>query len=63
MNFMKEVTFLVQEATEGGYHAEALGLGIFAEGNTIEELKENIQSGIDCYFENSIDAPAIKLSI
>lgn len=58
MNFMKEVTFLVNEATEGGYHAEAVGIGIFAEGDTIEELKENIKGGIDCYFENSSDAPA-----
>ena len=30
---MKEITFLVHEAEEGGYHAEALGLGIFAEGD------------------------------
>ena len=58
MNFMKEVTFLVHEAEEGGYHAEAVGLGIFAEGDTVEELKENIKGGIDCYFENSEDAPA-----
>ncbi len=56
---MKEVTFLVHEAEEGGYHAEAAGIGIFAEGDTIEELKESIKSGIECYFENAdIAAPA-----
>ncbi len=59
---MKEITFLIHEAIEGGYHAEAVGIGIFAEGDTIDELKESIKSGIDCYFENSIDTPAIKLS-
>ena len=54
---MKEITFLVHEAIEGGYHAEAVGIGIFAEGETIEALKESIKSGIDCYFENSPDMP------
>jgi len=36
---MKEITFLVNEAEEGGYYAQAAGLGIFAEGETIDELK------------------------
>jgi predicted RNase H-like HicB family nuclease len=55
---MKEITFLVQEDVEGGYFAEASGVGIFAEGDTIAELKENIKSGIECYFENTADIPA-----
>ncbi len=48
-----EITFLVREAEEGGYFAEALEEGIFAEGETMEELKENIKGGIDCYFEDN----------
>ncbi len=56
-NFMTEITFLVHEAIEGGYHAEAVGLGIFAEGDTIEELKESIKGGIGCYFDDAADAP------
>jgi predicted RNase H-like HicB family nuclease len=55
---MKELTFLVNGAIEGGYHAEAVGVGIFAEGETFQELKENIRSGIECYYENSTDMPA-----
>lgn len=54
----KEITFLVNEAGEGGYYAEAAGYGIFAEGETVEELKENIKIGIDCYFDDSSDTPA-----
>jgi predicted RNase H-like HicB family nuclease len=54
---MKELTFLVNESEEGGYYAEAVGVGIFAEGETMNELKENIRSGIECYYENSSDAP------
>ena len=55
---MKELTFLVHEAEEGGYYAEAVGVGIFAEGETIEELKQSVKSGIECFYENADDAPA-----
>jgi hypothetical protein len=54
---MKELTFLVHEAEEGGYYAEAAGIGIFAEGDTMDELKKSIKSGIECYYENTSDAP------
>ena len=55
---MKEIIFLIHEAQEGGYHAEAVGVGIFAEGETIETLKENIKGGIDCFYAESKDAPS-----
>jgi len=55
---MKELKFLLHEAEEGGYYAEAAGVGIFAEGDTVEELKKSIKSGIECYYENTSDAPA-----
>ena len=48
----KEITFIVHEAEEGGYYAESVGVAIFAEGETIDELKENIKSGITCYYES-----------
>lgn len=54
---MKEITFIVKEAEEGGYYAEAVGYGIFAEGETMEDLKENIKSGIDCYFNKEEGSP------
>ncbi len=54
---MKEITFLVREAEEGGYYAKSAGLGIFAEGDTILELKENIKGGIDCYFNKEEGFP------
>jgi predicted RNase H-like HicB family nuclease len=55
---MKELTFLVHEAEEGGYYAEAAGIGIFAEGDSMDELKKNIKSGIECYYENTDNAPS-----
>lgn len=56
---MTEITFLVREAEEGGYHARSLGPSIFAEGDTIDELKENIRGGIECYYENSAETPKL----
>jgi predicted RNase H-like HicB family nuclease len=60
---MKELTFLVHEAEEGGYYAEAAGVGIFAEGVTVDELKKSIKSGIECYFENTGDVGIILKSV
>jgi hypothetical protein len=55
---MKELTFLVREAEEGGYYAEGVGVGIFAEGDNMDELKKNMKSGIECYYENASNAPS-----
>ena len=54
----KEITFIVHEAEEGGYYAESVGLGIFAEGETTTELKQNIKSGISCFFDSPEEMPA-----
>jgi predicted RNase H-like HicB family nuclease len=56
---MEEITFLVKEAEEGGYYAEAVGVGIFAEGDTVEKLKESIKGGIECYFNKSNETPKV----
>jgi len=47
---MKEIVFLVEEAEEGGYTALALGESIFTEGETMQELRDNIQDALDCHF-------------
>ena len=56
-NLMTEIIFLVEESAEGGYEARALGESIFTDGDTIDELKENIREAIQCHFEQ--DAPKI----
>ncbi len=49
---MNEVIFLVQEAPEGGYTARALGESIFTEGDTLEELRQNVREATECYFDD-----------
>ena len=54
---MTEIIFVVEESKEGGYEARALGHSIFTDGETIEEIKENVREAVRCHFET--DAPKI----
>ena len=54
---MTEIIFIVEESPESGYEAKALGYSIFTEGETMEELKQNIREAIHCHFE--ADPPKI----
>ncbi len=46
-----EILFVVQDSPEGGYEAKALGESIFTEGESLEDLKENIREAVACHFE------------
>ena len=46
-----EIIFLVEEASEGGYVARALGHDIFTEADSFAELKAMVQDAVQCHFE------------
>jgi predicted RNase H-like HicB family nuclease len=48
-----------EDAIDGGFIASALGLGIHTEGGTLEELRANVREAVDCYFDETMDAPKI----
>jgi len=48
---MEELFFLVEENAEGGFTARALGESIFTQGETIDEVKDNIRDAVSCHFE------------
>jgi predicted RNase H-like HicB family nuclease len=50
---------LVEEDPEGGYNARALGQSIFTQGDTLEEVKNNIKSALECHFDRKEDIPSI----
>ena len=52
----KEIIFLVEEDSKGGYFARALEYSIFTQGETIEELKQNVKDALECHFERKEDA-------
>ena len=49
----KEIIFMVEEAPEGGYTAQALGYSIFTEAATWDELKEAVQDAVHCHFDEN----------
>jgi predicted RNA binding protein YcfA (HicA-like mRNA interferase family) len=55
---VKEIIFMVEEAPEGGYTAQALGYSIFTEADTWDELKEAVQDAVRCHFDEN-EKPAV----
>ena len=56
--FMREIIFEVREdEVDGGYNATALGYGIHTQGDNLEELRAMVKEAVDCYFDESMDAP------
>ncbi|MGC3990707.1 MAG: hypothetical protein QM796_13710 [Chthoniobacteraceae bacterium] len=57
---MSEIIFDVREdEVAGGYTASALGFGIHTEADTVEELRAAVREAVDCFFDESMDAPKI----
>lgn len=52
-----EIIFEVTEAEEGGYIANALGVGIHTQAETVEELRVMVRDAVACYFDDAEDAP------
>jgi hypothetical protein len=55
---MSELIFIVEEAPEGGFLARALGVSIFTEAETLEELPGKVRDAVHCHFEEG-KAPKI----
>ncbi len=53
IDMKSEITFVVEEAEEGGFTAHALGEAIVTEADTLAELHEMIRDAVDCHFEAS----------
>ncbi len=47
---MNEIIFWMQESTEGGYKAHALGHSVFTQAETEEELRVKIQEVTESHF-------------
>ena len=49
----KELIFLVEEASEGGFEAHAIGHPIFTQADSYEELKKMARDAVRCHFEEN----------
>ena len=55
----KEIVFLIEEAAEGGFEARALGFSIFTDGETLDEVRENVRDAVRCHFEEGGAQPQV----
>ena len=51
MTIMDELIFLVEDSTEGGFIARALGASIFTEADNLQSLREQIRDAVRCHFD------------
>lgn len=58
---MSEVIFVVEEVSEGGYTARALGAAIFTEADTLTELHAQVRDAVLCHFEDAERPKMIRL--
>lgn len=59
----KEIIFQIEEDIEGGFFAKALGSSIFAQGDTMSELKLNIKDAVQFHFEAEEMPKVVRLYI
>jgi hypothetical protein len=50
-NVVKELNFILEEASEGGYTARALGPSIFTEADNLADLRVKIRDAVSCHFD------------
>ena len=59
-----EILFLVEESVDGEFVAKAVGVSIYTQAATLEELKKNIFEALECHFEeNTLIPPIVRLHI
>jgi len=58
---MSELTFVVEEAPEGGFTARALGQSIFVEADDLVELRAQVRDAVLCHFETPALPSIIRL--
>jgi predicted RNase H-like HicB family nuclease len=56
-----EIIFSVRESPEGGYMARAIGHSIFTQGETMDELRANVNEAVSCHFGERTPIPVPRL--
>jgi len=60
---MQELVFEVVQEADGGYTAEALGESIFTQGDTWDELRQNVREAVEAFFFDRQKPSAIRLHL
>jgi len=60
---MNEIVFQVTQETDGGFVAECLSEDIFTQGDTWEELRQNVKEAVVGFFFDRPKPTAIRLHL
>lgn len=58
---MTEILFLVEEDPEGGLVARGVGISIFTQAATSEELRVAVRDAVRCHFDEASRPKLIRL--
>ena len=58
---MNEILFVVEEAEDGSYRANAVGQAIHTEADSLNELHQEIRDAVHCHFDEGQAPPLIRL--
>ncbi len=58
---MNEIIFVVEQASEGGFTARALGEAIVTQAETVEELHARVRDAVRCHFDEGAVPRMIRL--
>lgn len=56
---IQEIVFIVEEALEGGYTAKAVGVSIFTEADSLEELRRQVVDAVRCHYSGQASLPRL----
>ena len=59
----KELVFVIENADEGGYTAKSLGVSIFTDADTIDDLREQTRDAVRCHFDEGEGPAVIRLHV
>lgn len=48
---MSEIIFAVEDAAEGGYSAQAVGVSRYTQADTIAALRDSVRDAVRCHFD------------
>jgi len=54
---MDELTFVVEQESDGGFVAHAIGQSIVTQADTREQLAANIRDAVRCHFDSPSEMP------
>jgi hypothetical protein len=60
---VNELVFLVEEAAEGGFTAQASAVPVFTEADTLDELRHAIRDAVRCHFDPGHEPRMLRLHV